>query len=121
MVPPQFGTRVRATLINWTRICHQTSGRFSATDPKTQTAALERVKGTLQPRETRRSAHDTAVRQSTLPSQRGHHATSASAYLHFHCRVPFSRASLHRDSATLADGWPQFYVITNGWATIRSQ
>lgn len=49
------------------------------------------------------------VRQSTLPSQWGHHATSTSAYLHFHCHVPFSCASLHTDSATLVDGWSQFY------------
>lgn len=92
-------------------ICHRATARFSANDPKTRTAAPERVKGTLQRRQTWQSAHDTVVRQSTLPSQRGRHATSAPAYLHFHCHVPYSSASLRRDSATLVDGWTHLYFL----------
>lgn len=45
------------------------------------------------------SAHDTAVRQSTLPSAQGHHATSASTYLHFHGHALLSSLRVLRRTA----------------------
>lgn len=49
--------------------------------------------------------HDQAVRQSTLPSERGHHATSAPTYLHFHWRAPLSSLWVPRWTATMLLRW----------------
>lgn len=78
---------------------------------------LERVKEVLRPRDLLLSAHDSAVRQSTLPSERGHHATSASTYLDFRWHALLSCASLDRDSASPVDG-ESFapFVLIQDWS-----
>jgi len=60
-------------------------------------------------------AHDTTVHQSTLHSEQGHHATSASSYLHFHGHALLSSPCVLQWTATIPlSAFVFFYLNTMG-------
>lgn len=68
------------------------------------------------------SAHDTTVRQSTLPSEQGHHATSASTYPHFHWHALLSSLLEPHWTETMPlqlDDWHLFLLSQQRWEFIR--